>query len=422
MRHTLYLWIAAGSLLVGADRPRYGGVLRVETRATVMNLDPADMALEPQEAAAKEKLIGQVFETLVRLDDKGEAQPLLATSWTHDTAKKRWVFEAREKVEFHNGAAWSPPGGVVTVPDDQPIEQILRELAKPKNAVVLRLGDGGLAGTGPFKVTQFEAGKSAVLAAHERHWAGRPFLDGIEVQMGRPYREQALDFELGKSDVVELPVTEVRRARQRGVKVAVTKPVEVLALVLDPARGVSDGVREALALSMDRVAMQSVLLQKMGEASAALAPQWLSGYAFVFSAERNLERARQLAAGSAPVSFSYDRQDAVMQSVGERIALNAGEAGITMRAATGNAQVKLVRLRATAMNVQTVLEDFARMLGAQGLKGGEPYEQERSLLEGFRVIPVIHLPACYELGGRVRQWGAAERWDLSNVWLGEVQP
>ncbi len=155
MRLTALPPIAAVSLLLvagawAARRPRYGGVLRVESRAVVRNLDPTDVAVDPLEAALKEKLTAQVFETLVRLDEKGTPRPLLATSWTHDTARRRWVFTARPGVEFHNGAAWAPPGGVVNVADDRSLEQILVELSRPRSAVVLRLPDGSLAGTGPL--------------------------------------------------------------------------------------------------------------------------------------------------------------------------------------------------------------------------------------------------------------------------------
>ena len=78
--------LALGS---AAARPRYGGVLRIDVRATVRNLDPADVAIDPLESAVKTNVLSQVFETLVRLDEKGHAQPLLAESWTHDGEHRR---------------------------------------------------------------------------------------------------------------------------------------------------------------------------------------------------------------------------------------------------------------------------------------------------------------------------------------------
>ncbi|MGJ5815823.1 ABC transporter substrate-binding protein [Paludibaculum fermentans] len=419
MQRIALLWIAAANLLAAGQRPHYGGTLRIEIRAVVRNLDPTDIAIEPAEAAAKEQLIGQVYETLVRLDDRGEPQPLLATAWIHDTARRKWVFSARSKVQFHNGVPWAPPGGVISIADDRPIEQILRDLARPRNALVIRGSDGALVGTGPFRLAQFEPNTSIVLAANENYWGGRPFLDSIEIRMGRPLREQALDFEMGRADIAEILITEVRRARQRGSIVLQSPLLETLAIVFDNAA--TPAQREAVALSLDRSAIQSVLLQKWGETSGALAPQWLSGYAFVFPTDRDLIKARQLAAGSAPLSFSYDRQDPVLQSVAERIALNAAEAGLTLRTTTGSPGLRLIRLRATQPDLEWTLDQFALALPPVQ-RAASGWEREQALLEGFRVIPIVHLPASYLVNPRVRQWNPAVRWTLADVWLPEARP
>ena len=52
----------------------------------------------------------------------------------------------------------------------------------------------------------------------------------------------------------------------------------------------------ALALAGDRSASHAVLFQRQGEISGALLPQWLSGYAFLFSAGQRL--VAQLVPGS----------------------------------------------------------------------------------------------------------------------------
>src|ERR1035438_2403034 len=51
----------------------------------------------------------------------------------------------------------------------------------------------------------------AVLAPDENAPGGRPFLDSVEIEMGKPLRDQAIDFGLGKADVVELDANESRR-------------------------------------------------------------------------------------------------------------------------------------------------------------------------------------------------------------------
>jgi peptide/nickel transport system substrate-binding protein len=353
-------------------------------------------------------LEGQIFETLVRLNDRGEPQPWLATSWTHEPERKRWVFAARPNVALHNGTMWSPDGGVVTEPDDRPIEQILRDLARPRNAVMVRAADGSLLGTGPFRVARWDAEKSATLAAHDGYWGGRPFLDTIEIQMGRALGDQALDLEVGKADVVEIPVSEIRR--RRGVNVVATELVEIIALVFENGRA-TDSVREALALLIDRAAIHTVLLQKQGEISGALLPRWLSGYSFLFSTERNVARARQLA-GTATLTFGYDRQDAMLRAIGERISVNASEAGITMRPGTASADVRLVKLPITSRDALSALEDLAAILKTPLPPGANLYEAERALLDGHRVIPLVHLPEAWAVGARVKNWPR-----LADAWL-----
>jgi len=411
----LALGLAAPGLVDGARRPRYGGELRVEMRAALRTLDPADS--DSLALGARAQLIPAVFETLVRFDEHGEPQPCLATSWAHDAGRKRWVFTARANVVLHNGTLWSPKGGVIETPDDRPLAAILRELAQPSSAIVVRADDGSLLGTGPFRIAQWEAEKSARLVAHDGYWAGRPFLDAIEIRMGRPLRDQEMDLKSGKADVVDILVTDARRLRQKGLAVSSTPFTETLALVFENPR-VPDAAREALALSIDRVTINNVLLQKQGEPSAALLPRWLSGYSFLFPAARNIARAKQLAASTAPLAFAYDRQDAILRPVGERIAVNASEAGIVLKSSTGSADVRLVSLPIVSLDSWTSLESLAAMLKL-GLPraASEPFEAESALLNGYRIIPLVHLSQMWATRGEVRNWP-----HLADVWLDVLDP
>ena len=101
----------------------------------------------------------------------------------------------------------------------------------------------------------------------------------------------------------------------------------MLALVFSP-RFDDARVREALALAVDRSAIHAVLLQRQGEVSGALLPQWLSGYAFLFPAAADLGRARQLASGARPITLGVS--DAAARPIAERIALNARDAGLAV--------------------------------------------------------------------------------------------
>ncbi len=413
MKPTTSAWIAAASALVAfavvraEGRPRYGGTLHVEMSAALNNLDPDVIPADPALLDAKARLIPAVFETLVRLDENGKPQPWLATSWTHDVARKRWVFTARTNVRLHNGAMWAPPAGTLEVPDDRPIEQILLERARPWNAIVVREPDGTLVGTGPFRVVRWEAGKSATLAAHEEYWKGRPYVDSVEIQMGRDLRDQSQDLELGKADIADAAI---------GVSDA---PADTtVALIFETARA-SAAVRQATALSIDRLAIRRVLLKGRGEISGALLPQWLSGYAFLFEQKRDVMRARELSAGAAPLTFAYDRQDSVLRSIAERISVNAMEAGIILRPGNGAADVRLVALPITSRDESAALADLAVLLtapvpAAASPSSFSPYEAEHALLDSFRVVPLFHLARSWGSSPRIHNWP-----DLPNVWIGK---
>ncbi len=233
----------------------------------------------------------------------------------------------------------------------------------------------GAAGSGPFRVTAFEAGKRAVLAANEEFREGRPFVDGIEIAMGRSAHERLVDLELSKTDLTEIAPQDARRAAEQGVRVSASQPDELLALVFvggntapnaataasarstakvsgqataqktgpanGPARGgaAEPAMGQALSLAIDRVAIVNFILQKTGEAAGGLLPQWSSGAAFLFPAgapsAADLEHAKELSkeiAAAGPLVLGYDSADPLEQSVAERIVVNAKEAGMALRA------------------------------------------------------------------------------------------
>jgi len=95
---------------------------------------------------------------------------------------------------------------------------------------------------------------------------------------------RAFDLQLGTTDLIELAPHMVRRATQEKMRIWEPSPVPLLA------------PREALSSSLGRGTMAGILLQKEAEPAAALLPQWLSGYAFLFTVDTNLDRAKEMRA------------------------------------------------------------------------------------------------------------------------------
>lgn len=308
----------------------------------------------------------------------------------------------------------------------------------------------GTSGSGAFRVDSFDPGKRLVLVANSAAPGGRPFVDAIEILMGRAAQDRLVDLELGKTDFAEIPCEESRKAAGAGVRQSVSQPDELLAVVFLAGRPAAQDahVREALAQSIDRAAIVNFILQKTGEPAGGLLPQWSSGTAFLFSTAADAATAKELWAqipGSPRLVLGYDSGDPLQQSVAERIVVNAREAGMSWTAQPVNSTVgakaspdvdaRLMRLRMNSDSARGALASFIQALspvagidssaiadsaGAEAL-----YNRERDIVASFQVIPLVYLPQVYGLSAQVRDWkapGPGESWPLADVWLEESAP
>jgi hypothetical protein len=487
----------------GSRWPQYGGTLRVELRAASVSLDPREWKLGSVEFATDEKMGALVFDRLVVLDNYGRFQPQLATEWSHDATFKRWQFTMRANVKFSDGlvlnaadvaAALQPllpsgqqitaSGNAVVIQSAGAMPDLLEELASGRYFVYRVQTDQTLMGTGPFFVAAAKSaghdssnsaastggteripashGASATTHLHfranEETWSGRPFVDAIDVTLGVPPLRQLFDLQLGKADLVELSPDLVRRAMQENLRVWSSAPVLLYGLRFDEAQPAvaSPALREALALSLDRQTMANVLLQKQAEPASALLPQWLSGYAFLFAMETNIDRAKELratlpasvATSSAPLLLSVDAPGDLAKLLGERVAVNARQASINVRlvnrtlehgasAATITASDSVAGLHLFAWHYSSLsprveLESFVPALNLTDrsenvVSSTDPellYARERKLLEDRRVLPLVALPEYAGLGQSVRDWMPARwgEWHLADVWLDLPDP
>jgi hypothetical protein len=292
---------------------------------------------------------------------------------------------------------------------------------------------------------------------NEETWSGRPFLDGIDVTLGVPPLRQLFDLQLGKADLVELSPDVVRRAMQENLRVWSSAPVTLYGLRFDDAQPASADakLREAFALSLDRHTMANVLLQKQAEPAAALLPQWLSGYAFLFSMEKDTERAKEIraapppnaAAGKEPLRLHVEASGDLPKLLGERVAVNARQAAIPVQVvnrvasrgssttATSNDAAPGLRLFAwhySSLSSRVELESFVSTLNlgessGSAVSSSDPeqlYAREKKLLEDRRVLPLVVLPEYVGLGPNVRDWMPARwgEWHLADVWLDVPEP
>ena len=411
MRLPGWAWLALSSLicipLAGATRPRYGGTLTVE--------------LSTLGTGGETALAMSITETLVRINARGEIQPVLAVAWQHDPDFKRWRFSLRTKVTFHDGealtAASAAPallaalkqkygevsieagGQALVVESDHAMPQLLEELALPDTAIFRKSDANMLIGTGPFRVIAWEPERRLTLAAFNDYWDGRPYLDSVEIEFGSGR---------GHGDLFDIPVGPARRILPDGVTTWLSEPRTLVAI----AGGNADPVLlQALALTIDRAPIANVLAQHKGDVAFGVLPQWVSGYEFLFQSTPDVARAKQLMAQVhlGPMSLGYPADNLFLRSVAERVALNARDAGITIQpTSTGNATLRLIEWPLESTDAAHELNRLAEQEGAgdraRQLDPGKPetlYQLERSLLDDHRIIPLVHLRETFGISPRV---------------------
>lgn len=464
MRPIVWRWLAVSSLLAASlaacaeTRPNYGGTLHIMMRGAPASLDPA--AAVENDSFAQRGVTLLIFETLIASDDGGRLRAVLASSWQTTPDNKRWQFHLRRGIRFDDGTNLTPdiaaaslraanPAWKVTTDADSvviecetPDANLAAELAMPHYAIAKRDSDRPR-GTGPFRAVDWQPGKKLTLAANEDCWRGRPFLDGIEIEMGKSFRDQWSAFELRHADLVEVAPEQAHRISLEGRRLLNSAPVELIALVFarDTQTPQEKSLREALALSVDRASIRSVLLQSAGQSSGGILPNWMSGYGFVFSPDADLARARHEREQVRTVpswTLGYDNGDSLSRLLAERIALNARDAGLSVQPTSApNTDLRLMRIPLDSVNPWIALGEVSVLAGVSLIKESNAgantgkagsiddlYTAERELLATQRVIPLFHLPVSCAATAALNSWSvnADGTLNLADAWIGSAKP
>jgi len=456
-----------------AARPQYGGTLRVAIAATIRSADPAAAPADATEAAARDRVLPLAFETLTRIDAASGLQPSLAASWESDARGARWRFRLRSGVTLHSGVpleSWqvaaalraresrwtvSTDGDVVVVDLPEPAGDLPWRLADVGHAIVVRSPDGPMLGTGPFRVDRLDA-DALSLRSYDGYRSGRPFVDAVRIQMGRPASTQVSDLEAGRADLVSVHPLDARRLAARGMRLFASRPLELVAVVFEPHRATDAylPIRQAFASALNRATMASVLLQQRADPAHALLPPWLSGYDLVTRRSETSSRASSNVvsgfsrtelnrAEQRELTLRVDASDALAQSIAERIAVDEREAGLSVKvqAAAGlapRADARLVRIRLAADAPDRALAALVARLGPRATSDASPqttvgaalagiYRAESDLLARSVIVPVVHLPELYAASDQLASWASGPilpsgEWDFADLWLRTARP
>ena len=87
-----------------AHAQKQGGSITVGLELDIPGFDPLKVGVYDTSA---ETAAAAIFDTLTTLDDKGEARPKLALSWTHSDDFKTWTFKLRPGVKFQDGTPFN---------------------------------------------------------------------------------------------------------------------------------------------------------------------------------------------------------------------------------------------------------------------------------------------------------------------------
>jgi peptide/nickel transport system substrate-binding protein len=420
MKRTAFLLLAASSVLlllsnaIARTRPRQGGTLRVEMRAD---------ASQWMNSAARPL----VFDSLTTLDGNGNVQPSLAARWESQSDDRRWQLWLRPDVRFHDGTPLSAAtvvqsltasdcagcpwesvhveGDAVVFQAERPVPNLPALLANSRYAISRRDDAGNLVGTGVFKFSSTANG-AVTLTAVEDSWRPRPYVNAIELRGGRSLRDQWMDVGAGRADIIEVPADQLRRAEQDRMRLLVSRNTDLIAIVVDDKNPATQDarVREALAAAFDRAALFNVVFQKQGEVTASLLPNWLSGYSFVMTKAPSRTRDSR---SPIELTMTVEGSDPVLQLIAERLALNAREAGITIRtsATPARSALRLTRVHVEETNPSAALSSAVGQLApAERVAANDVvgvFHQEQDLLAKRTLIPLLYTPRAVAYSSRV---------------------
>ena len=180
-----------------------------------------------------------ITETLFKLDENLEPQPLLAES-CEMADENTWVITLKDGITFHNGnpltaesvkLCWErtaeinarlneqlyiesmeADGQTLTVKTSKPVPAFKNSLCEPLSSIIDVTSDEDPAvhpiGTGPFIPVSYEVKVRAELKKYDNYWVGEPKLDGAIVNIIGDASTIALAQQNGESDIsVSMPPT-----------------------------------------------------------------------------------------------------------------------------------------------------------------------------------------------------------------------
>jgi len=282
---------------------------------------------------------GTMFERLLLDDASNQLHPGLALSW-RTVNPLTWEIKLRDKVKFHDGGEFSADDVIFSferardVPNSpasfagavsgitemkalnkltlqiktaQPAPQLMEQIGRifvlsRKAAQGLATADfnagRGMAGTGPYRFVEHQAGQRLVLKRNAQYWGPKPDYENVTLRYIPKDAARLAALLAGDVDLIDqVSPDNVKQLRSNGkVSLYSIASTRIIYLALDSDRDqspfVTDAagkplernplkdarVRRAISLMVDRKAIVERLLEGAGEPAGQIVPEGLGGH------------------------------------------------------------------------------------------------------------------------------------------------
>jgi peptide/nickel transport system substrate-binding protein len=415
----------------GSGKPVKGGILRLAmaTPGGAINPLTTNDTGNIMLTQAGEYL---VFDSNLHL----ELQPMLATSWSHNSEGTVWTFKLRKGVKFNTGDPMTADDVVWTFQQQTDPKNaanalsVLAGVLKPEGVVKvdtytvafhLESANGNFpylvssdnyntiivpkdtdydkwqktfVGTGAFAIKSYEANNGASFVRNPHWWGGQAYLDGSQFTFYGSANPQVVALQGGQVDVI------VQFAAAGGQAIISDPKYKIISYKSSSHRELSlrcdeppfndARIRRAVALSLDRPAMVEALLNGFGQVGndSPFAPIFKSTNTSVPQRTQDLPEAKKLMAQAGhPNGVSatlYTEQSQEIPLLAETIKSYAGKIGVDFK-----------------LDVESTGQYYGKSTFGQS----DWLDGTASLVDyGYRGVPNVYLVAPLQTGG---PWNAA---------------
>ena len=278
------------------------------------------------------RVVGYVFDGLVRFTPDARVEPGLAERWEVSPDGRVYTFHLRRGVAFHDGAPFvarqvvrsfervldprtrggrpntlypirgarefadgkarsvdglaAPNDSTVVITLSEPLAIFPKLLAMPVASVVpdsvpANFGERPV-GTGPWKLVEWKHDDYLRFAANKSYWGGAPKADSLVARIIPEPSTAVAEFDVGNVDVLQVPEGETRDWDQTDERKAVLQSAPALRFVhiaINTTRGpLKDArVRQAINHAVDVNAVVAQLFAGRGRRAAGVVPPALAG-------------------------------------------------------------------------------------------------------------------------------------------------